>query len=97
MFEIEFNAIALKDLAAFRRFKQRSIVPGIEAQLVHEPTRVTRHRKRLRPNDVAEWELRIGKFRVFYHVDVERLVVSVEAVGFKIGNLLFIHGEKRFL
>jgi mRNA-degrading endonuclease RelE of RelBE toxin-antitoxin system len=51
----------------------------------------------MRPNDVAEWELRIGKFRVFYNVYDEQLIVSIEAVGFKIGNLIFMRGEKRNL
>ncbi|MEK7312358.1 MAG: type II toxin-antitoxin system RelE/ParE family toxin [Chloroflexota bacterium] len=51
-------------------------------------------RKRLRPNDVAEWELRVGRFRVFYDVREEVKVVRVEAVGHKDGNKLFIQGEE---
>lgn len=46
---------------------------------------------------MANWELRIGKFRVFYNVDVEQLNVSIEAIGFKVGNVLFIRGKQRFL
>jgi hypothetical protein len=35
---------------------------------------------------------------VFYNIEAEEgLIVSIEAVGFKIGNLLFIRGEKRGL
>ena len=38
--------------------------------------------------------LRIGKFRVFYDVDVQAQLVSIEAVGLKIGNRLFFRGEE---
>ena len=57
----------------------------------------TRNRKRLRPNDVAEWELRIGKYRVFYNVEKHVLIVSIEAIGFKVGNVLYIRGKRRDL
>lgn len=73
------------------------MIARIETQLRYEPTVETRNRKQLRPNNVAEWELRIGKFQVFYNVEIEVLIISIEAIGFKIGNLLFIQGEKREL
>ncbi len=95
MYEIEFTPEALEDLKSFRKFEQNEIVDGVETQLTYEPTVETQQRKQLRPNEIAEWELRIGKFRVFYNVEEEVLLVSVEAVGFKVGNLLFIRGEKR--
>lgn len=57
----------------------------------------TRNRKKLRSNDIADWELRLGKFRVFYNVEDEVFIVSIETVGFKVGNLLFVRGEKRDL
>jgi len=44
---------------------------------------------------VAGWELRAGKFRVLYNVDEEAELVRVEAVGFKIRNLLFVRGRRR--
>ena len=97
MYEIEFTPEAFEDLKAFRKFEQNTIIDSIEAQLKHEPMVETRQRKQLRPNDVAEWELRLGKFRVFYNVEEAALMVSIEAVGFKTGNLLFIRGEKRDL
>ena len=50
--------------------------------------------KRLRPNQLAEWELRVESFRVFDDVFLEDSVVKVMAVGSKVGNNLFIHGEK---
>ena len=61
---------------------------------MHEPTRGTRNRKRLRPNQLAEWELRVEAFRVFFDVLAEDEIVKVVAIGVKEGNDLFIHGEK---
>jgi mRNA-degrading endonuclease RelE of RelBE toxin-antitoxin system len=66
----------------------------MEVQLAHEPTQETRNRKKLRPNDLAEWELRVEAFRVFYDVIAENEIVKVVAIGVKEGNDLFIHGEK---
>ncbi len=97
MYGIEFTPEAFEDLKSFRKFEQNEIIEGLETQLRYEATVETRNRKKLRPNEVAEWELRIGQFRVFYNVEEEVLIVSIEAVGFKIGNLLFIRGEKREL
>jgi mRNA-degrading endonuclease RelE of RelBE toxin-antitoxin system len=63
MYEIEFTPEAEQDLETLKAHEQREVLDGIE-QLKYEPTVETRHRKRLRPNDVAEWELSLGKFRV---------------------------------
>jgi mRNA-degrading endonuclease RelE of RelBE toxin-antitoxin system len=97
MYEIEFTPEAKDDLTAFRKFEQQTIIAGIETQLRYEPTVETRNRKRLRPNNVAEWELRLGKYRVFYNVEEHILIVSIEAIGFKVGNVLFIRGKRREL
>lgn len=97
MYEIEFTPEALEDLKSLRKFEQKQVTKGIEVQLSHEPTVKTLNRKKLRPNDVAGWELRIGKFRVFYNVYDEQLIVSIEAVGFKVGNLLFFRSKERKL
>jgi mRNA-degrading endonuclease RelE of RelBE toxin-antitoxin system len=94
MYSIEFTPSALDDLKALRKKEQKQVVEGIEAQLIDQPTAETRNRKKLRPNNVAEWELRHGRFRVFYNVLNEARIVSVEAVGFKIGNLLFIRSKR---
>ncbi len=51
----------------------------------------------MRPNDVAEWELRIGKYRVFYNVENDVQIVSIEVVGFKRGNQLFVRSKRRDL
>jgi mRNA-degrading endonuclease RelE of RelBE toxin-antitoxin system len=43
---------------------------------------------------LAEWELRVGDFRVFYDVDEEKGVVKIEAIRCKQGSKLFVHGEE---
>ncbi len=97
MYAIEFTPEANEDLKLFRKFEQRQILDEMEHQLKYEPKIVTRNRKEMSPNDVAGWELRIGKFRVFYNVDEETRTVSIVAVGFKVGSILFIRGERRAL
>ncbi len=92
MFRIELTPEAADDLGSMRTFDARKVAAAMEAQLMHEPTRETRNRKRLRPNELAEWELRVDLFRVFY--DVLEDVVRVVAIGLKQGNELFIHGER---
>lgn len=97
MYEIEFTPEALEDLKSFRKFEQQTIISGLELQLKYEPTVETRHRFRMRPNDVAEWELRIGKYRVFYNVENDVQIVSIEVIGFKSGNQVFVRGKRRDL
>jgi mRNA-degrading endonuclease RelE of RelBE toxin-antitoxin system len=94
MFQIDFTPNALEDLQLFRAYEQRQIIESIETQLPYQPTQLTRNRKQLRPNDLAEWELRIDNIRVFYDVDIELSIVKIEAIGYKEGNTLLIRGEE---
>ncbi len=90
MFAIEFTPEAVGDLRSFKKREQRRILDGIEGQLNLQPIQESRNRKRLRPNDLAEWELRIDKYRVFYDVAVESRIVKIEAIGHKKANRLYI-------
>ena len=94
MFKIQFTPESLEDMRRFRKYERRWIIGEIENQLTHQPAQETRNRKRLRPNDIAEWELRVDKFRIFYDVNEEGQFVKVEAVGYKKGRQLFIHGQE---
>jgi len=93
MFRIAFTPSALDDIQWYRKHEQKIIFDKIEEQLTHQPNVETRNRKQLRPNQVAEWELRICKYRVFYDVDTERDAVEVKMVGSKEGNKLFVRGK----
>jgi hypothetical protein len=59
MFRIDFIPEAVADLKELRKVDQTEIIAAIEAQLPHQATQETRNRKRLRPNQLAEWVLRI--------------------------------------
>ena len=77
-----------------RKFDQVKITQAIRSQLTHEPNQPTHNRKRLRPNPLAEWELRVDEFRVFYDVDLTANRVNVAAIGYKQGSKLFVHGQE---
>jgi mRNA-degrading endonuclease RelE of RelBE toxin-antitoxin system len=94
MYEIEYTPEARTDLDSFRKFEQKLILDEVDDRLQYEPNVETKNRKTLRPNKVAEWELRIGKFRVFYDVHETTKIVKIEAVGYKIGSRLFVHGQE---
>jgi mRNA-degrading endonuclease RelE of RelBE toxin-antitoxin system len=92
--QIEYTPEAIDDLKLFKKYEQQSIFDQVDEQLLYEPTLETRNRKKLRPNNVAEYELRIGKFRVFYDVDEPLKIVKIEAIGYKEGSRLFVHGKE---
>jgi mRNA-degrading endonuclease RelE of RelBE toxin-antitoxin system len=94
MFQINFTSDALSDIKWFSKRERKIIFSDIDVQLEHQPNIETRNRKRLRPKNVAEWELRIGKYRVFYDVNKDDEIVEVKMVGYKKGNNLFVHGQE---
>lgn len=94
MYQVEFTPEAAKDLRYFRKFEQNIIINGVQTQLIYEPTAETKNRFRRNPPDIAEWELRIGAFRVFYNVDETVLIVSIERIGFKPNNVVSFHGQE---
>lgn len=93
MYQIGFTPSALADLSWFRKSDQTIILDRIVQQLTHQPDTETRNRKRLRPNRTAEWELRIGEFRIFYDVLVPPALVEIKVIGYKDGNKLVVQGK----
>jgi mRNA-degrading endonuclease RelE of RelBE toxin-antitoxin system len=91
---IELSPSARDHLEALRKRDQQIVADAIEIQLTWDADKPTRNRKRLQDNPLAPWELRVGSFRVFYDVDMERKVVVVVAIGRKIHNRLLIGGEE---
>ena len=94
MYAIVITPEAIDDLRVLKKRERQIIVDQIEAQLQHEPSQETRNRKRLRPNQLAEWQLRIDRYRVYYDVDNGAQVVKVVSVGLKRGNRLYIQNEE---
>ena len=71
----------------------------IDQQLSFAPLVETRNRKPLKRPVLflATWELRFGpqnRFRVFYDVAPDDLLVSILAIGRKVGNRVIIGGEE---
>ena len=94
-YRLRFAESAEQQLLGFNARDRRLMLDQIKRQLRYEPFIETRNRKRLRPNPLAPWELRIGRLRVFYELDaVDSDLVNVLAVGIKKGNRLFIAGKK---
>ena len=94
MYEIEFTADAKRHVGQFSARDQRIILQAIEEQLSAQPTVPTRNRKQLRPNNLAQWELRVQRFRVFYNVEEEQITVAVVAVAVKEGARFLIEGKE---
>jgi len=94
MYEIEYTRSALEDLSGFKKREQQIIFSTVDEQLAWQPTLETRNRKPLRPNDLSQWELRIGQYRVFYDVDAIVRIVAIKAIGKKKHNQLYIRGRK---
>lgn len=97
MYDIELSDDALADLNWFKKHEQNLIVDGIEANLLYEPTVETNNRGRLRPNETAEWKLRLGKYRIYYDVLEAESLVMVAAIGLKVGNRVYFRGKARDL
>ena len=96
-YTIEYTASAERDLAVFRTYEQRLIVDAIDHQLLTDPQQATRNRKLLEPNPLATWELRIGRYRVFYDLNTVTKLVIVKAVGWKDHNTLYLRGKEYVL
>ncbi len=94
MYTVEYTPKATEDLKWFSKREQKIIIDGIDDNLTYEPTVKTRNRKQMRPNDVAEWELRLGDFRILYNVDEIVRIVEVQRVGEKRGNRFLFRGRE---
>ncbi len=94
MYSIEYTPKAAQDLKWFKKREQKIILDGIDENLCYEPTIETRNRKHMRSNDVAEWELRLGDFRILYNVDEIVRIVEIQRVGEKRGNRFFVRGRE---
>jgi mRNA-degrading endonuclease RelE of RelBE toxin-antitoxin system len=92
-FQVVFTPGAEADLAHFRAADRRLIIEAIRTHLTTDADSEGRRRKKLAPNPVAPWELRVGNHRVFYEIEGDA-TVTVLALGVKDHNDLFIRGRK---
>jgi len=95
VFEIEFMPDAWEHLQNFSARDRTMLLAEIEKQLRCEPHIPIRNRKLMRVNPLASWELRVGKFRVFYDIENNNVrIVYVIAIGVKERSQLFIGGRR---
>jgi mRNA-degrading endonuclease RelE of RelBE toxin-antitoxin system len=93
-YQIAVTESANDDLSVYTAFERKTIASAIRAQLTYQPMIETRQRKKLRDNPVASWELRVGKYRVFYEIDEMSRKVTIIAIGHKEHNILFVRGRE---
>jgi mRNA-degrading endonuclease RelE of RelBE toxin-antitoxin system len=94
MWTIQFTPNAIEDLRSYRKRDRKRIIERIVDCLQDAPEQETRNNKCLRPNRLAQWELRVDWFRVFYDQDADSATVTIVAVGHKKGNRLHLRGEE---
>jgi len=92
-YDIEFDEAVSGHLDHLTARERSLVFDAIGAQLVHQPLVETRNRKRLRPNPLAEWELRVQNLRVFYEVTATN-VVRITGIGRKRGNVVIMGGKE---
>jgi|SRR5216684_4122521 mRNA-degrading endonuclease RelE of RelBE toxin-antitoxin system len=93
-YRVEFSEDAKRQLGLFTARIRTILVEAIEEHLLHQPTEPTRRRKLLQATPLADWELRVGEYRVFYNVDEEEVLVLIVAIGVKDHNTLLIEGKE---
>ncbi len=85
----------IHDLRWFGRKDGRLLLAAAEERLAADPVGETKNLKTLRPNPVAQRELRlVGKYGVVFNVDVKAEVVTIILVGEKRGDALIVQGEE---
>ena len=95
-FRIEYSAEARDHLRALDGRARATILDRVERKLRFEPTIAARNRKLLQSNELAPWELRVQRWRVYYEVrqDAVGHLVLVKAIGVKQRGKVLIAGEE---
>ena len=94
-YRIEYDRDAEDHLAALSARDQAIVLDSVVGQLEHQPTVATRNRKPMGVNPLAPWELRIGRLRVYYDVQMKPdRVVTIRAVGVKERNRVRVGGKE---
>src|ERR1700736_6657121 len=91
-FRITITEDADRQFRALSARNRRTLEAAVLSRLQHQPSTPTKAIKRLRPNPLAEFELRAGDLRALYNVEGEEVVVLI--VGRKVGNKLIVEGEE---
>ena len=83
------------DLRAFGRGEGSAVLKAAIARLTPDPLAETRNLKTLRPNRLAQRELRLfGRYRVLFNVDPGERLVTIVLAGEKRGESLIVQGQR---
>jgi mRNA-degrading endonuclease RelE of RelBE toxin-antitoxin system len=94
-YRVEYSPDAELHLRSLTARQQATVLDEVESQLRHQPMAETRNRKRMRPNPVAPWALRLGNLRVYYDVvQAPEPSVLIRAVGLKVRNRVRVGGKE---
>jgi mRNA-degrading endonuclease RelE of RelBE toxin-antitoxin system len=86
---------AVDDLRALGGKPGRAVLTEATRRLEADPLVQTRHMKTLRPNPVAQRELRLfGGYRVLFNVNRPQQRVTIVLVGEKRGDALIVQGRR---
>src|ERR1035437_3707069 len=92
---VELKESVIDALRALGIKQGRAVLKEASARLAENPLAQTRHLKTLRPNLVAERELRLfGRYRVLFTVAEAEATVTIVLVGEKRGNSLYVQGKR---
>ena len=92
---VELKESVIDDLRALGIKQGRAVLKEASARLAENPLAQTRHLKTLRPNLVAERELRLfSRYRVLFTVAEAEATVTIVLVGEKRGNSLYVQGKR---
>jgi mRNA-degrading endonuclease RelE of RelBE toxin-antitoxin system len=85
----------IEDLRWFGKKDGRTLLREVASRLGDDPTTENRNVKTLRPNPVAQREIRLfGKYRALFNLDEEAREVTIVLVGEKRDNSLIVRGEE---
>ena len=92
-YTVEISGDAEEDLTYYRAYERRIILEGALTRLRDYPDQETNDLKKLRENPIAPWEVKVGKYRVFYAIEPDEPVVVIVSVGHKEHNTLYVRGK----
>lgn len=92
-YTVEISDDAENDLSYYRTYERRIILEAALAPLRNHPESETKDQKKLRENPIAPWEIKVGKYRVFYAIEPDEHVVVIVSIGHKEHNILYIRGK----
>ncbi len=90
-FRIIITDRADRQLESLTARDRNTVRTAVTERLRHQPTTASRAIKQLRPNPVADYELRVGDLRVLYDINGADVVVKI--VGRKVGNESVVEGK----